>query len=70
MELKELVGLTDLETIISQFEEVLGERIHTDAKHTLHTRGVVDGMEIMLRAISKSMKARKLLPVSESSKDK
>jgi hypothetical protein len=59
METPDLMRLTDVETLIKHYREVLGERIHTDGTHPLYNKGVFDGITIMVAAMSESIKARK-----------
>lgn len=59
MEKAELLELTDIEVIKEQYRRILGERVNTDGSHPLYNKGVFDGMEIILTAISISLKARK-----------
>jgi hypothetical protein len=61
MEKRELIQLTDVETIRACYAEVLGERVHSDGSHPLYNKGVLDGMEIMLLSMQKSMTERKKL---------
>jgi len=56
-----LLQLTDIETINQKYEEVLGDRIHREGTHSLYNRGILDGMEILLEAISDSMNKKKLI---------
>ena len=55
----EILTLTDIETIKKNYITLLGDRIHTDGSHPLYNKGVFDGMEIILSALSESIKNRK-----------
>lgn len=55
MDKSTLLQITDIETINRQYARVLGDRIHTDATHTLYTKGIIDGMEILLLSLEESM---------------
>ena len=70
MEKQELTQLTSIEDLTAAYHEVLGDRIHTDGTHTLHTKGVLDGMEVMIVALSKSIGRRKKLTGDETVSDK
>ena len=59
MEKSALLQITDIDTIKLKYQQVLGDRIHTDGTHSLYNRGVFDGMEILLLSISESMRNRK-----------
>lgn len=61
MEKQDILQITDIETLRQKYLEILGERVHTDGSHPLYNKGVFDGMEILLTALSASMKDRKLL---------
>lgn len=50
----EVFKLTDAETLIAKYHEIMGEDIHTDGSHTLFNRGVFAGMEILAAAIAAS----------------
>ncbi len=54
-----LLQITDIETIKRKYQEILGERVHSDGTHPLYNKGVFDGMAILLSALSESMQARK-----------
>lgn len=59
MKNKEILQITDIETIKLKYQEILGERIHTDGSHPLYLRGLFDGMEVFIAALSQSMQDRK-----------
>ena len=59
MEKAELLEITDIETVTRKYQEILGERVHSDGTHPLYNKGVFDGMEIIISALSESMKKRK-----------
>lgn len=59
MEKQELLQITDIETIQKKYHEILGERVHSDGTHPLYLKGLFDGMEVILTALSHSMKERK-----------
>lgn len=54
-----LLQITDIETLTLKYQTILGERAHTDGSHPLYNKGVFDGMEIILTALSESMASRR-----------
>jgi hypothetical protein len=65
-----LLQITNIETINRQYVKVLGDRIHTDGTHTLYTKGVIDGMEILLLSLEASMTNQKKITDQTSAHDK
>jgi hypothetical protein len=59
MEKAALLQITDIETLKLKYQEILGERVHSDGTHPLYNKGVFDGMAILLSALSESMQKRK-----------
>lgn len=61
MEKQELMRLTSVDAITEQYYSILQDRIHTDGTHPLYLKGVFDGMEIIISALSNSINERKRL---------
>lgn len=69
METKELLQITDINTIQKKYQEILGERVHSDGTHPLYLKGLFDGMEIIVKALSYSITERKKLEAATGTPD-
>jgi hypothetical protein len=58
MNTRDLITITDLDTLNRVYLETLGDRVNTDGSHTLYQKGIFDGMEILLKALSISIQNR------------
>ena len=58
MNTRDLITITDLDTLNQVYLETLGDRVNTDGTHSLYQKGIFDGMEILLKALSISIQNR------------
>lgn len=70
MERSDLLQITDIETIKRKYQDILGERVHTDGTHPLYNKGIFDGMAIILEAITESINKRKKITHETTVEDK
>lgn len=65
MEKSEVFNLTDLVTITEAYRTRMEQANQAEMAHSLFTKGIYEGMEILAEAIAMSITARALL-ISES----